>query len=1300
MELKNIFLKGKMNKDFDERLVPKGEYIHAENIQVIKSEGSDIGAVENILGNKKLTDIDYGPNAECIGGLADESDESLYWCVKSDRASFIMEWRHETSEVSVVLEDSRPEGENVLNFSRDHLITGINLIVDSDSGKRFLLITDDLNDPRNINIERAKQYGPNNFRKEEINLIKRPPLFAPEIKAIDQVEDEENNLRDKFVSFSYRYRYVDGEYSALGPFTPFAFHPTDFEFDFTTASNESMVNAIREVELSFNTGDKLVTDVELVFKESGSNNVYYVESFNKEKEGWGDDEIQKTVFANNKVTKILPEDELYRLYDNVPLRAKAQEIIGNRLVFGNYVENYDLIDSQGNPVNVDLKLSKVSTPVKDEKATKTVKANRDYEAGVTYLDDYGRMTTVLTGGDNTVHIPIEDSVNKNQLKLEINNQPPDFAKYYRVFLKQSKDTYETVVVTNVHHDGIYVWLKMNPTDINKFKEGDYLIVKADTSGPLDGYVETRVIEVKDQPRNFLESSDKASTMQTAGMYYKLKPERFDLSKDNFSRYECLSHSDSSREHIYYSSTYVEEPSYYGFRGLDDLTVHGTYTNPDFDYRYIVHIDSTKNVEFDEALGVDVYYDTFKWSRDGGNTWYENIRITGEEQDLQFGIKIKFANLSGHEKYDNWVIPAKGAKANGIGSDDSKAYLVIAGDHEEDTIYGGAEIGLKVYESGESSVSYEEQFISTRRYDNIEEWFYGDGIDKKVDGEFHKYWFRRGDPIIDVDGNTTGININSQSELRLPTEKPSLKNRVCMIIESTGTQNNILDGRAKIFGVFSVVQSDSKLLFETKEKKINSDVYFEQSVTYPIVNGMHSGVQKAVHDLPFFNAFCWGNAFESYKIKDDINERSLGIDSRPSGVIKDYRQNKRIASLTYSGVYEQSTNYNALNEFNLSLANYKDLDDKFGSIQKLHSKDSNLLALQEDKVIQIMFGKSVVYNADGTSSIQKSNEVLGEGVPYSGEFGIGKNPESFVSYATWMSWTDSLRGKIVKLGGNGLFPFSKQGMSSWFRNVVLPKGKRYLGSYDPYFDKVLYSLGDGYTAAYDEEAEGWTTLFTYEPEWMLRLGNRLFSLKDGQLYIHNDKTVPRNNFYGVQHNSKLKFAVNDAPSDIKVWKAIGIEGNTPWDTTIDTFQSGTDNPKSSTITKAEYIKKEGYWYSHVRRNEVTDDFTAKSNYGIGLVTDRLGFTLTCPSTSTAITAGDKLYTEDDKYLGIIQRVDGEVITMDKPVVNVIGKFIYGTKDVRIEGSEMRGYTSIITLENDSSDKVELYAVNSQVFKSHR
>ena len=55
-EVKNAFIKSKMNRDLDARLLPSGEYREAFNAQISRSEGDDVGALENILGNSIAKD--------------------------------------------------------------------------------------------------------------------------------------------------------------------------------------------------------------------------------------------------------------------------------------------------------------------------------------------------------------------------------------------------------------------------------------------------------------------------------------------------------------------------------------------------------------------------------------------------------------------------------------------------------------------------------------------------------------------------------------------------------------------------------------------------------------------------------------------------------------------------------------------------------------------------------------------------------------------------------------------------------------------------------------------------------------------------------------------------------------------------------------------------------------------------------------------------------------------------------------------------------------------------------------------
>ena len=103
-EIKHQFTGGKMNKDLDERLIPNGEYKDALNIQVSTSEGSDIGTAQNILGNSLVPGQGFiGENSICVGSIADEKNDRLYWFITSATIDMIL--RFDTSGIELVFVD-------------------------------------------------------------------------------------------------------------------------------------------------------------------------------------------------------------------------------------------------------------------------------------------------------------------------------------------------------------------------------------------------------------------------------------------------------------------------------------------------------------------------------------------------------------------------------------------------------------------------------------------------------------------------------------------------------------------------------------------------------------------------------------------------------------------------------------------------------------------------------------------------------------------------------------------------------------------------------------------------------------------------------------------------------------------------------------------------------------------------------------------------------------------------------------------------------------------------------------------
>ena len=138
-------------------------------------------------------------------------------------------------------------------------------------------------------------------------------------------------------------------------------------------------------------------------------------------------------------------------------------------------------------------------------------------------------------------------------------------------------------------------------------------------------------------------------------------------------------------------------------------------------------------------------------------------------------------------------------------------------------------------------------------------------------------------------------------------------------------------------------------------------------------------------------------------------------------------------IIYSGIYNPRTQINQSNVFSVAEDIEKAVDPRYGSIQKLFSDDSNLLILQENKVSRGLVDKDAIYSAVGSQTIVSSNAVIGDIQPYSGEYGIGKFPESFArkGYRTYMA--DVPNSCVLRLSRDGFNEISKSGMDDFFRD---------------------------------------------------------------------------------------------------------------------------------------------------------------------------------------------------------------------------------------------------------------------------
>lgn len=1182
-KIQKNFIKGRMNKSIDERLVPQGEYIDALNVRLGSTETQEIGAVENSKGNELLVELEFlgsplSVDARCIGAFEDGANETIYWFVH-DKSNTLSS----TGKVDMIVSyDTRNSvlfyhviSTSVLNFNEDYLVNGINLI------DELLFFTDNLNPPRKINIKRVylKPNGStvDQITEDDISVIVKPPLKAPTLQQF-KVGGGENYMEEILLSFAYRWQYEDGEYSALSPFSEYAFTPGPYNFNYRTFGQEGMRNSFNSVNVNFNTGSKNVKNLDVVFKFSTSTSVNVIERFNKLNEGWVDNSEQNITFTNKKVFTALPEEQLLRLYDNVPLKAQAQTIMGNRLMYGNYVDGYNIEKEDGTPVHLDYELELISeslengeitgtlssntytidtsvsidnckvsidfggldlkegsqvgvnfnytssayggdssyddgsqpenifqytflfqlqkdyssvyelsisdefieavssfVPLVDnqcvfgggteqgtsltdtyvcsvqsksgwefigfglslspqgfgiessqgsdeitfvipalvfeeydqtqnpptptgtyayeylsainaeglyaEQASKTsLHSNRDYEVAIVYMDEYGRSTTALVDTENTVFVPCDKSVNKNNIRVKLNSYPPYWASKYKFVIKESKGIYRTVysnIFFQEEETGDIHYL-LQGVNKDKVAENDTLYVKTDTNGPVINCASTKVLEVKSQSKDFLceKNADgdviSGTCGQPSGIYMKVKANNFAANKppDSFL----------------------------------DRQSDGTYGS--YPFQYV-------------------------------NCSIEDIDNAGD--------KIPF------------TVPA-GSIIN----------LKISSNRR----HRGSSCGSRSY-------LYEKKFVSSQDYDSLYAWVQGDNIDL-TNGVFEgtddtintitQYNDIKSYPSYLASGGKSFIGFQSNGT------PGNWGTNDLYLVYQTGTPKCGSPNKRNAYADinFQIERANSITVFETEPLVANDELYYENEQTFDIVDGFHLSGEKdddqnqtisqpAIVDLNFFNCYTFGNGVESSSVLDGLTKPMVELGEKVTSVSEEqYKQVHRFSDVTYSGVFNQETNLNKLNQFNLALSNFKTLEGSYGPIRKMHSRQTDILTLQEDKISYLLVGKNLLSDAAAGGAVTSVPEVLGTQLARIEEYGISNNPESFSSYGYDVFFTDAKRSSVIQLKGGSaksdqLAVISQAGMRSWFRDLFATSFEtQKLGGYDPYMNEYVLS----------------------------------------------------------------------------------------------------------------------------------------------------------------------------------------------------------------------------------------------------
>jgi hypothetical protein len=920
---------------------------------------------------------------------------------------------------------------------------------------------------------------------------------------------------DKFPRFAYRWKYVDGEYSTISPFTKPIFIPGTYNFNTSTdgdndaeAYNTGMENTIQTIRLKdFLPAEapKDVVEVELLQALSNSNSIYSIKNFkvtdfyleNSQAftpvrirsehagtgsfghQGSGQIGTHQNPGALNNIGvfditedlfgSVIEENQLLRNFDNVPRVARAQAVSANRIIYGNYLQSYNIETTNRRSIDVQIDLALKYLPTETVPTafplgtTESLKSNRTYEVGVVFKDKFGRETPVLTSKDSSIAVPNVYAPATIKLEASMRNVLPTWVDSYKFYIKETSNEYYNLALykaynASEHQTNGEAWLLFNSADSSKVQEGDTLILKKDHSGVSYG----------DSVNGFAPAE-----------------------------YRVLAKSSTA-------PTLAKQ-----INGADADT-NGSISAADRDGKFFVKV--TNDTTLQARLLTDFSGDNDKI----GSSTTPAIFETKPDPDLNLNIWYEASR-----SYPAKLTAENIMSAIAIG-DFVQIYDYVAGAAGSVALTATDQFGNNNDPADAAGIQTPLTLTKVEGPDLLG--YYKATLSGAI--AFHTNSYLGTIHFIKPDGSAIALSVAFPN--------------------GTGNYNSVTGA-----------DSDGGDL-------LNTQVLFHCNTTN---NQEGLNPSSGFVRLDWYNCFNFGNGVESDRIRDDFNEVQLNNGVRASSTFDDYREDRRSHGLIFSGLYNSNSSVNELNQFIQALPITKDINPENGSIQKIFSRNTDILVFAEDKVLKILANKDALFNAGGNANLTSSSSVLGQAIPFAGDYGISQDPLSFASDEYRCYFADRQRGTVIRLSRDGITPISAIGMSDYFTDT-LSLTSALVGSYDDRKQEYNLTIHSGAellssqsrfkdvtTVSYSENSKGWSSFKSFIPERGISLNNNYYTFRNGRMYIHHydqrSNVIADNNpdgtalkcnlFYGEQFTSSITPVFNDVPSAVKSFTTLNYGG---------------------------------------------------------------------------------------------------------------------------------------------------------------
>lgn len=1142
---------GGLNTDDTNILIDAKEYIGALNIRFATSENGQVGEINNIEGNTLLnTTINGSGNATTftlptgtntvIGSKDDYANNRVFFFVKntqafgSSKSHGIYCYDNNTKRIYTVLRDHQVSGG--LNFN--NYIHSIDII------GSILSWTDNTYDPKSINSDAAIKGNHSTYSYtytytfpiayESSTVIKRPPIYALSLTANNDATFSNNYLKRNAFKFLYQYTYKDGQVSTLS---------THSELIPCQPESGTINRIVVKMPFSETIPDD-VQYIDIVARINDENAARIVKTFDRSKDSQAfiDHNAQATQlsfnFYNNEIGVALDSNQASIPYHAVPLKSKTLTYAKNRLFLANNTSGYDTptITSvnynlgnyvAGNTSNITAAwkratLRQVSYPM-GVTTYQTVYAYYAY-------DSAGAITKVYfyDAYKNSVSPPVSLAVSDATTgwDTEVN-----FAYWYiRNYPAASGwvwDYYYTPTFTTTGST-LTLTQSSSTADSEKFfKSGSNYklsIVFYDRFRRRSGVVDApKTVSIPD--RTFAQTTFASYinwTLTNGGSTFYEIPD--------WAYYYQLVMTKSQTTRFF-----IQDLTNAGFEYVTKAA-NGTYTYASNGTAYSSSIYAIA-ISLDKlnSLGKGYAYNDGDLCRItfSTNSNAYTLSVLGQDSTKLLLSPINLGNSSNtvrvmYEIFTPYTASTSEAYYEVTDvfpvlnpGDTGRAYSVLSG-----LIDGDVYVNSIVDASGN-------YIIETMNPNNLywKNWYTNHGwanFTTKLGSSVKKNSIMYSDVFVPGTSVNGLNNISASNETQLP-------------IEHNGIQRLVLTSKVQAEGSVMVAigtkETSSVYLGESQIFDSSGEAFLAKSSSVIGQVNLLRGSFGTINPESAFNwegQVFWFDASKGAVIRYDVN-----------------------------GLFPISSN-------------------KMQKYFRKLGEDTQASGLQILMGIDPYHNEVLLTVPVRSTKATPITDIEGQEITY-GHSGTGNRTVTITpgkTYKIVMASTDSVSYKgttIVAAGAiTGYFTAYDDSDKVYITTPNLSGSFKLTEVQRSFYDMD----NQGFTLAYQPALDKWTSAYSFIPESMSLVGNRLLTFKTYP-YIHSSGSY--NTFYGNTYDSAIAFVHNEAGNDIKLYKNVSIEGDTP-----DLFHMRSESPnlQSSDLRGSEFEIKEGVNYMAILRDRLS------------------------------------------------------------------------------------------------------------------